>query len=108
MTISYRTDLAAYVFDLLTFVEEKIAEAQRDPASRKGALTEAAGAIPVIRDRLRQDHEPALAQFMLLGIMDADLGAMAGLPDDAFPAAITDFHGRIGIAKGIIASLEAR
>ena len=51
-------------------MEEKIRESVDDEASRAGAITEAAGAVPLIRDRLRE-NEVAQAQFML--VFDAQM-----------------------------------
>ena len=58
------TELAPFVLDVLDFMEEKIREAVEDEA-RIGAITEAAGAIPLLHDRLRED-ETKQAQFMLV------------------------------------------
>jgi hypothetical protein len=60
-----RTDFADFVLDLLDFMEEKIREALDDEGSRPAAIGEAAGAVPLLRDRLRED-EVAQAQFMLV------------------------------------------
>ena len=46
-------EFVPFVLDLLDFVEEKIGEAVADEASRPGAVGEAAGALPLLRDRLR-------------------------------------------------------
>jgi hypothetical protein len=46
-------------------MDEKIREAFADEDSRAGAVSEAAGALPLLRDRLRED-ETAKAQFMLV------------------------------------------
>jgi hypothetical protein len=50
-----RTEFAAFVLDLLDFVKEKIGEAMENEPSRVAAIGEAAGAIPVVRDRLREN-----------------------------------------------------
>jgi len=65
MTSNRRTEFSPFVLDLLDFVEEKIREAVDDEASREGALGEAAGVVPLLRDRLRE-NEVAQAQFMLV------------------------------------------
>ena len=44
-------------------MEEKLREALRDEISRVGAVSEAAGAVPLLRDRLRE-NELVQAQFM--------------------------------------------
>jgi hypothetical protein len=64
MTSARRTDFTDFVLDLLDFMEEKIREAIDDESSRPAAIGEAAGAVPVLRDRLRED-EVANAQFIL-------------------------------------------
>jgi hypothetical protein len=65
MTITRRTELAPFLLDLLDFMGEKIQEAVADEASRVGAVSEAAGVLPLLRDRLRED-ETKKAQFMLV------------------------------------------
>ncbi|EHR01240.1 hypothetical protein [Bradyrhizobium sp. WSM471] len=62
---SRRTEFAAAVLDLLDFIEEKIGEAQQDETSRIGAVGEAAGAVPVLRDRL-SENEFVQANFILV------------------------------------------
>jgi hypothetical protein len=59
-----RTDFTPLILDLLDFIEEKIAEALESEVSRRAALSEAAGAIPLLRERLRQ-NELANAQSIL-------------------------------------------
>src|ERR1700726_1254773 len=46
-----RTEVAAFVLDLMDFIEEKIVEAMENEPSRVAAIGEAAGAIPVLRGR---------------------------------------------------------
>jgi len=65
MTTTRRSELAPFILDLLDFMEEKIQEALADEASRAGAIGEAAGAAPLLRDRLRED-DFMKANFMLL------------------------------------------
>ncbi|AWO92704.1 MULTISPECIES: hypothetical protein [Bradyrhizobium] len=60
-----RSDFAAFVLDLLDFIEEKVDEALENDTSRRGAVAEAAGAVPVLRGRLRE-NEPVQAQFMVV------------------------------------------
>lgn len=64
MTSRRRTEFAAFVLDLLDFIEEKIQESLDDEASRAAAVGEAAGAVPVLRDRLRE-NDVVSAQFVL-------------------------------------------
>ena len=70
MTSDRRTDFAAFVLDLLDFMEEKIREAIDDEVSRAGAIAEAAGAVPLLRDRLTE-NEVVQTGFML--VLDVEL-----------------------------------
>jgi hypothetical protein len=54
-----------YILDLLDFVEENIREAVDAPAVQFAAVTEAGCAMPVLRDRLRED-EPKWTIFVLV------------------------------------------
>jgi hypothetical protein len=49
---TWRTEFSAFLLDLLDFIEEKIGEALESEDSRRAAIGEAAGAIPVLRERL--------------------------------------------------------
>jgi hypothetical protein len=60
-----RTEYAAFVLDLMDFIDEKILEAMENEPSRVAAVGEAAGAIPVLCDRLRE-NEPVQANFILV------------------------------------------
>jgi hypothetical protein len=53
---AWRTEFSAFVLDLLDFLEEKIAEAVGAESSRAAAIGEAAGAIPLLRERVREDQ----------------------------------------------------
>ncbi len=64
MTSKRRTDFTAFVLDLTDFIEERIREALDDEASRAAAITEAGGAVPVLRDRLRE-NDVLTTQFVL-------------------------------------------
>jgi hypothetical protein len=70
MASNRRTDFTDFVLDLLDFMEEKIREAIDDEASRAGAIAEATGAVPLLRDRLTE-NEVVQAQFML--VFDAQM-----------------------------------
>src|SRR5690348_6794997 len=61
-----RTALVDFLSDLLDFIEEKINEAVTDPGSRAGAIEEAAGAMPLMLDRLNNEHEGMGLQFVLV------------------------------------------
>jgi len=65
-----RTEFAAFVADLLDFIEEKIREAIETETSRPAAIAEAAGAVAQLRDRLRE-NEDVQATFILL--LDAQM-----------------------------------
>lgn len=61
---SRRTDFTAFVLDLMDFIEEKIGEAIENESSRVAAIGEAAGAVPVLRDRVRE-NDVVNARFIL-------------------------------------------
>ncbi|MCK1463455.1 hypothetical protein IVB34_35140 [Bradyrhizobium sp. 2] len=63
-----RTEFEAFVLDLADFIEEKVREALDDEECRTAAIGEAAGAIPVLRDRLRE-NEVVQTNFIL--VLDA-------------------------------------
>jgi hypothetical protein len=65
MTSQRHTEFAPFVLDLLDFTEKKLREAIAVEASQAGAISEAAGALPLLRDRLRED-EVVQAQFFLV------------------------------------------
>lgn len=65
MTSHRHTEFAPFVLDLLDFMEEKLREAIADEASQAGAVSEAAGLLPPLRDRLRY-NEVVQAQFILV------------------------------------------
>src|SRR5260221_10876794 len=65
MTSNRRTEFALFILDVLDFMEEKTREAVEDEASRAGAISEAAGVVPQVRDRVRK-NEVTQAQFMLV------------------------------------------
>jgi hypothetical protein len=56
MTSQRHTQFGSFVLDLLDFTEKKLREAIADEASQAGAISEAAGALPLLRDRLREDE----------------------------------------------------
>ena len=108
----FRTDLTEYLMDLLDFVEEKIKEAQNDHASRAGALSEAMGAFPIIKDRLYREDKKTLTQLLLIGFFDEDLMQLATLPNGEHASAVValachahfdaiDRNGWAGAAHGL-------
>ncbi|WP_342738431.1 hypothetical protein [Bradyrhizobium sp. B117] len=65
MTAGRRAEFSAFVLDFLDFIEEKIREALQDESSRPAAIGEAAGTVPVLRDRLRE-NDVVTTQFVLV------------------------------------------
>jgi hypothetical protein len=65
MTSQRHTEFVPFVLDLLDFIEEKLREAIADEVSCTGAVSEAAGVLPLLRDRLRE-NEVIQAQFILV------------------------------------------
>jgi len=65
MPSTRHTEFAPFVLDLLDFIEEKLREAIADEACQAGAVSEAAGALPLLRDRLRE-NEDVQATFILV------------------------------------------
>jgi len=61
----YRTDLADFVLDQLDFIDGKLREARDDPASQKGAIIEAGGAISQVRERLWAQDKTRATQCLL-------------------------------------------
>jgi hypothetical protein len=65
MPSSRHTEFTPFVLDLLDFMEERLREAIADEASQAGAASEAAGVLPLLRDRLRE-NEVVQAQYILV------------------------------------------
>jgi hypothetical protein len=65
ITSPRRTELVPFILDIPDFMDEKISEAVADETSRRGAVSEAAGVVPLLRDRLRE-NEVVQAQFILV------------------------------------------
>jgi hypothetical protein len=65
MPSTRHTEFAPFVLDLLDFIEEKLREAIADEACQAGAVSEAGGTLPLLRDRLR-DNEDVQATFILV------------------------------------------
>jgi len=64
-----RTEFAAFVLDLVDFIEEKVGEAIHDESVRAAAISEAADAVPVLRDRLRANDVVNANFILVLGNM---------------------------------------
>lgn len=101
---SFRTDLTEYLLDLLDFVEEKIKEAKNDPASRAAALSEAMGALPIMKDRLYYEDQVVLTQLLLTGFFDEDLTQLAILSEDELLKMADDLGQRHAVIRGIFNS----
>ncbi len=63
-----RTEIADFLADILDFMTDKIGEAIADPSSQLAAVEEAAGAIPVMHDRLRHDDLIWTNFVLVLGV----------------------------------------
>ena len=98
----FRTDLTEYLMDLLDFVEEKIKEAQNDHASRAGALSEAMGAFPIIKDRLYREDKKTLTQLLLIGFFDEDLMQLATLPNGEIIKKTDDVCEHLSVIRSIL------
>ena len=96
---AYRTEMTAFVLDLLDFIEEKIAEAEKDPSSQAGALSEAAGAFPMIKDRLYHEDQTALAQFMLLGLFELDFDRLGRAQEPELAEEVRQLRERIQVTR---------
>ncbi len=57
MPSTRHTEFAPFVLDLLDFIEEKLREAIADETCQAGAVSEAAGTLPLLRDRLRENED---------------------------------------------------
>lgn len=99
---AYRTEMKAYALDLLDFVEEKIAEAERDVASRTAALSEAAGAFPIIKDRLYHEDQTALAQFMLLGLFEIGFDRLSRAKESEIAEEVRQLRERVQVARAVL------
>ena len=93
------TPLVYFLDDLLTFVEEKISEAVNDPASQFAATQEAAGAMPVISDRLRED-DVLWTKFVLVLGTKIEARHWRGWWDQFARLKRTDFLSEAGIFVG--------
>jgi hypothetical protein len=111
MTSYRRTEFAPFVLDILDFMEERIREAIADEGSRASAIGEAAGVIPLLRDRLRED-ETKQAQFMLVfdnQMYDADaarwwtdLGLMERPAFETRAAGLVGPHGILAVLRTVV------
>ncbi|MCK1268927.1 hypothetical protein IVB44_08550 [Bradyrhizobium sp. 49] len=113
---SRRTEFAAFVLDLMDFIEEKMGEAQQDETSRIGAVGEAAGAVPVLRDRLSENEVVQAKSMLALGNMIEERWAadwwsgLARMERQEFEEAARDLagpEGRLAILRKIVADAGA-
>jgi hypothetical protein len=100
----FRTDLTEYLMDLLDFIEEKIEEAQKDQASREGALSEAMGAFPIMNDRLYHEDPTIWTQLLLTGFFEKDLTQLAAVPHAEFAKQIDELRPRFAAVRTVLAS----
>jgi hypothetical protein len=113
MTSTRHTEFTPFVLDLLDFMEEKISEGLKDDASRIGAISEAAGVVPLLRGRL-SENEDAQARFMLVfdnQMYDADAAKwwadLAGMDRPAFEKQAADLvrpHGVLAMLREVAAA----
>ncbi|WP_375778882.1 hypothetical protein ACE103_07385 [Bradyrhizobium sp. ma5] len=115
MTSRRRTEFAAFVLDLLDFIEEKIQEALDDETSRAAAVGEAAGAVPVLRDRLRENDVVSTNFILVLGNIIEQRWApewwdgFAKMDRQEFETAARDLvgpQGRLAILRGLVPQEE--
>lgn len=98
----FHTDLVGYLLDLLDFVEEKFKDVQNNRALRNSALSEAMGAFPIVKDRLKREDQVMLTQFLLIGFFDEDLTQLMALPEDELARKVDDLHQRHMVVRNIL------
>lgn len=111
MTSRRRIEFAAFVLDLMDFIEEKIQESLDDETSRGAAIGEAAGAMPVLRDRVRENDIVNAHCILALGnIIEQPWAAdwwdgFAKMDRQEFEIAAQDLvgpQGRLAILRGLV------
>ena len=70
-------DLNSFALRLLNFAENNVEEAISNASSRLEFLTEADGAIAVLKRTLHRGDEKKLFQLTLLGVFDSDFKSLA-------------------------------
>jgi len=92
----------------MDFIEEQIQEAMENEPSRVAAIGEAAGAIPVLRDRLRQNEYVQANFILVLGNMIEQRWAsewwdsLAKTERDEFELTACDLVGRLTILRTLV------
>lgn len=92
----------------MDFIEEQIQEAMENEPSRVAAIGEAAGAIPVLRDRLRQNEYVQANFILVLGNMIEQRWAsewwdsLAKTERDEFELTARDLVGRLTILRTLV------
>jgi len=103
--VEYRTGLIEFALDQLDFIESKLNEACTDPASQKAAATEAGGAIPQLKERLRAEDPTKYAQCAFLGdVFDNDRWSnLATMEREQFLAEAASTNRAIAAARTVLA-----
>jgi hypothetical protein len=92
----------------MDFIEEQIQEAMENEPSRVAAIGEAAGAIPVLRDRLRQNEYVQANFILVLGNMIEQRWAsewwdsLAKTERDEFELTACDLVARLTILRTLV------
>jgi hypothetical protein len=92
----------------MDFIEEQIQEAMENEPSRVAAIGEAAGAIPVLCDRLRQNEYVQANFILVLGNMIEQRWAsewwdsLAKTERDEFELTAGDLVGRLTILRTLV------
>jgi hypothetical protein len=64
--IAWKTDVRAFVLDILSFIGEQIDLAKQDPSDQAVAVDVARGAIPMLRKRVSGLDDPITAKLMMV------------------------------------------
>jgi hypothetical protein len=110
MTSPRHTEFAPFVIDLVDFMEKRIRAALDDETARIKAVGDAAGVVPLLRDRLNE-NEPAKAQAMLVldkQIYDTDgpkwWADLAGMDRPEFEIQAADLLGWLALLRQVVAA----
>jgi hypothetical protein len=110
MTSPRHTEFAPFVIDLVDFMEKRIRAALDDETARIKAVRDAAGVVPLLRDRLNE-NEPAKAQAMFLPdepMYGADTAKwwadLAGMNRPEFEIQAADLLGWLALLRQVVAA----